>query len=484
MSRVHFCLCAILLLPIRNVLSQCPCDPIIDSGKPAIDVTNVAQLSAALDQANNSNGNLTIRISPGYYQLTSNLRFIGANMANLTIKGVSDNASDVIIMGLGWNNTDVTHIFNVAADSFVVANMTVGGVYYHPIQVHSHPNDADFFHARNVRFVDAKEQLLKVSGGGSTYADSGIVECCTFEFTANTAFQYYTGGIDAHQSKDWIVKRNTFRNIKSPDSNLAEHAIHFWRRSTGTWVEGNRIINCDRGIGFGLGDDIMNGHPGGVISNNFVHTSRDVGIGLEFAPDVKVYQNTVITENYSNAIEYRFTGTDNVHIANNLTRGVITDRSSGSSAILEANVQTTSLAIFADSVNHDYHLITSASGIVDAGIQLPEINADFDCENRPINGIFDIGADEFSMTTHSEVVLGNSEILLYPNPVQNQFTISGVLSAYYIQVLDQWGQVYLNYTQTSGTISIDVSALPDGLYFVKAENKQNQLVCIKMILKT
>ena len=117
----------------------------------------------------------------------------------------------MIIKGLGWNNNAVTHIFNVAADSFTIADMTIGEVFYHPIQVHSNPNDADHFTAHNVKFTDAKEQLLKVSGGGSLFADDGIVECCLFEFSAGIAFQYYTGGIDAHRAKDWMVRFNQFK---------------------------------------------------------------------------------------------------------------------------------------------------------------------------------------------------------------------------------------------------------------------------------
>ncbi|NND31152.1 MAG: T9SS type A sorting domain-containing protein [Saprospiraceae bacterium] len=406
-------------------------------------------------------------------------------MKNLRIIGNTQNAGDVEILGLGWNNSNVTHIFNVAADSFTLANMTIGAVFYHPVQVHSHPNDADFFHVRNVRFIDAKEQLLKVSGGSTTYADKGIVECCTFEFTAGIAFQDYTGGIDAHQSKDWIVRDNIFKNIKSPNSTLAEHAIHFWRRSTNTWVERNVIINCDRGIGFGLGDDPLNGHPEGLICNNFVHTSTDVGIGLEYAPNVKIYNNTVITENYSNAIEYRFAGTSNVHVANNLTKGIITDRSSGSSGTIESNVEISTLHMFADSTNHDYHLTGQFTGIVDAGISLVEIISDVDCEIRPVNDVIDIGADEYSMqTTSSDVVLDPSNILLYPNPVENKFTISGTVNDYTVEVLDQTGQVYMAFNQSSGNITVDLSTLPAGLYFVKVENKQNQLLCIKLILKT
>lgn len=212
-----------------TVNEECDCPELIINSDVNVEVSNVTEIEEALDQAFNDDGNMTITVLPGTYTLSSNLRAISANMENLSIIGATGNADDVIIKGQGWNNNDVTHIFNVAADFFTVANMTIGEVFYHPIQVHSNPNDADDFLVQNVRFVDAKEQLLKVSGGGALFADRGKILCCEFEFTAGIAYQYYTGGIDAHRSIDWTVAYNTFKGIRSPDGNLAEHAIHFWR---------------------------------------------------------------------------------------------------------------------------------------------------------------------------------------------------------------------------------------------------------------
>ena len=346
--------------------AQCPCGELPSHAGMHDTIANVAELHNALGQAQANNGNMVIVLEAGTYQLTSNLLFIAPNMRNLTIRGITGNRDDVVIKGQGWSNSNVTHIFNVAADSFTLADVTIGEVYYHPIQIHSNPNDADHCLIQNVRFIDAKEQLLKVSGGGNLFADHGKVQCCLFEFTAGVAYQYYTGGIDAHRSANWAVRNNTFKHIRSPDGDLAEHAIHFWRESYGTLVEGNQVIDCDRGIGFGLGSDPLSGHTDGVIKNNFVHTSRDVGIGLESAPGAKVYHNTVITDNYFNSIEYRFAATSDVHLANNLTNQVISDRNSGSSGTVEANYLINDLSIFLDAAGYDYHLVGPTNGITDA----------------------------------------------------------------------------------------------------------------------
>jgi len=464
-------------------VAQCVCPNISESGNMTVIIQTVTELQNALDLANSNNGNMTIKLDPGIYTLDSNLRFISDNMANLTIMGSSGVKEDVTIKGLGWNNNAVTHIFNVAADHFTLAHMTIGEVYYHPIQVHSNPTDADDFKVQNVKFIDAKEQLLKVSGGGSLYADRGQVLCCEFEFTAGIAYQYYTGGIDAHRAVNWIVENNIFKHIRSPESNLAEHAIHFWRGSQGTIVNANQIIDCDRGIGFGLGPDISSGHTGGMIVNNFIHTSRDVGIGLESAPDASVYNNTVVTENYSNSIEYRFPSTTNVEIINNLVNGSITDRSSGSSGNEITNVTVTSLDLFVDASNYDYHISGSPSDIIDAGTNLNIIDTDYDCEERILGLGIDIGADETDISSDTDIILAEDCIELYPNPTSGIFSIKGLLENYAIRVIDYNGVVHKMYHQPSGLIEIDLSNLPVGLYFVRIEHKLSTHVAIQTILK-
>ncbi len=166
---------------------QCECSPLPQNTFPSDTVSTVAELQAALSAANSSNGQRNIILLPGTYVLNTNLLFISANMSDLTIRGSTGHAEDVIVKGQGWNDNSVTHIFNVAADRFTLADMTIGHVYYHPVQIHSNNdgvNDADDCLIQNVRFEDAKEQLLKVSGGEDLYSDRGIVQCCVFEFTA------------------------------------------------------------------------------------------------------------------------------------------------------------------------------------------------------------------------------------------------------------------------------------------------------------
>lgn len=349
-----------------------------------ITVRTISELVNATQQAN-ATGNLTILIEDGTYALDQMLWISGDNVS---FRGRSGNREAVILRGQGMRG-GVSHIFNVPGDNFTAADMTIGWVANHAIQIHS---DADNPIIHNVRFVDTGEQMLKVSyrPGESTSSENGLVEWCVFEYSAGVGPQYYIGGIDAHQAYNWTIRHNNFRHIRSPESELAEHAIHFWSDSHNTLVENNIITNCDRGIGFGLGD---RGHSGGMIRNNMVHTTRDVGIGLENAEGTQVYHNTVFTENYPNSIEYRFPGTRNGSIINNLTNAHISSRDGGNGNV-ETNITNARGSWFTSPQNGDLHLATTEPTVVDRGQSLSKVAQDIDCEPRPQGTGYDIGADE------------------------------------------------------------------------------------------
>jgi hypothetical protein len=208
---------------------------------------------------------------------------------NVTFRSRSGNRDAVIIRGEGMYG-NITHIFDVSGTNFTVADLTIGWVKAHAIQIHGEHNaDSPLIH--NVRFVDTYQPMLNVSTDGGRYSsDHGIVEWCLFEYSPELGPRDYIGGVDAHQACNWVVRNNVFRNITNQNSRLAEYAIRFSSESSNTVVESNVITNCDRGIGFGLE---RHEHLGGMIRNNMVHTTRDVSINLVHSRDTMVYNNTV-----------------------------------------------------------------------------------------------------------------------------------------------------------------------------------------------
>lgn len=367
------------------------CAALSESVGSVSSVSTVSELRQAISRAN-SDGNSTILIEDGVYTLDTGIQITGNN---IMIRSASGKRSGVILQGQGMYGS-TSHIFWVQGDNITIADMTLRRVANHAVQIHGEAG-ADRTLLHNLLILDTREQMVKGSyrEGFSAQSIGGIIQCSRFEFSAGRGVQYYTGGIDVHFGKDWTVRDNLFVNIKSPDSTLAEHAIHFWSESSGTLVERNIILNCDRGIGFGLGG---RGHRGGIIRNNFVYhdsSAGDVGIGLENAENVGVYHNTIFSNNsYPHSIEFRFSNTT-ATISNNLTSAGISERDGGS-ATLSGNLINAQESWFRDPASGDLHLSSSGvSAVGGTGVPLNSLVAeDIDGDPRAVNP--DIGADEVS----------------------------------------------------------------------------------------
>ena len=74
-------------------------------------------------------------------------------------------------------------------------------------------------------------------------------------------------------------------------------------------------------------------------------------------------------------------------------------------------------------------------------------------------------------------------IQLYPNPTSGFFTIKGGFQNYSIQVLSPNGTVYLDLSNQSSPINIDISSLPPGIHFIKVLNGLNNLLWVELIIK-
>lgn len=364
-----------------------------------ITVGTVAELQNAVATANSLGGNTTIAVRDGTYNLSDTLY---VNAPNVAIVGQSGNRTKVVIQGDAMSSSaKVGNLIRVAASNFQLSDVTLQKSKWHLIQIAGETN-ADALVIKNCIMRDAYQQMLKVAvdaANPSVTSDNGLVENCLFDYSAGIGPQYYIGGIDAHGAKNWVVRNNTFRNIISPSGSVAEFAVHFWSGSANNTVEKNLIVNCDRGIGFGMDG---RGNTGGIIRNNMVYHAANAGsyadtsIALIESPNTQVYNNTIFMDNsFPWGIEYRFASTQNVLIANNLTNKPIQSRDGGSGTVTK-NVTNATGTWFVNRSSGDLHLASAVSTVVDMGQAVSGLSADFDGQSRPQGVGIDIGADEFS----------------------------------------------------------------------------------------
>ncbi len=384
-------------------LPQKECDRRAITTGSIISVTSVHELE---DSVGRAGPGTTILLSDGIYPLTRPLYF---NNDGVVIRSKSGNRSKVILTGKGMTGAGPTHIIQLSASDVVIADLTIGWVRNHGIQVHGETGAMrPVLH--NIHIIDCGQQLIKVSAGSSPlserrYSDGGLLACSRMEYTEN-APSGYTNGIDILAGKDWVIRDNEFVRIKGPPGQLGGAAILCWKNCINTIVERNLILECDKGIAFGnpagpgtkysRNNETRYDHQGGIVRNNVIARMSDGDTGIEFnrARDFGCYHNTVYINSSSVnwAIEYRFPQS-NGKISNNLTNLRIFQRDDGQ-ARLGGNVTNAEDGWFVNVAAGNLQLTGSATAAVDKAYYLPEVTDDFNGNPRPNGRVCDIGAIE------------------------------------------------------------------------------------------
>jgi hypothetical protein len=372
--------------------------------------------AAMLPQAvANAPAGFTILLMDGTYPLNgASLRF---RTAGVTLSSASGDASKVIIDG----EYKTAEAVVISASDVTISHLTITRAVDHPVHIYPETTDVKNPRLYGLRIIDGGEQFVKVNpnAGRTNFVDGGRLECSFLQLTeagrpmveSLGGTSCYTGGIDVHAGRGWTVRSNRFEDIYCRTGKLAEHAIHFWTGSRDTVVENNTIVNCARGIGFGLvasGDGRAYpddpypgrgyiGHYDGLIRNNAIHAGipqYDTGIELAQARGVRVYHNTVFAGAGATAafssIDARFTNTL-ADVRNNLVNRLTVRDGAVSNA--SSNREMAPASDFANPVTGDLHLTAGATDAIDKGVPLPEAGLDLDGQTHT-NGAPDLGADE------------------------------------------------------------------------------------------
>ncbi len=404
--------------PNQPLIDDDLCQPLDPPTGSIISVSTVTQLQNAVNTATSGD---TILIADGVYNL--NGAYLRIDTPNVTLRSASGNREAVVLDG----NYITTEIIQAVASNITIADLTLREAYNHPIHVMT-TNAGDTLNTiiYNVHIIDPGEQAIKINpAAADTYPDDGLIACSHIELTdagrPHIRNNCYTGGIDAHQAADWVVRDNLIEGFWC-DNGLSEHGVHFWRGCRDTQVERNVLNNNARGVGFGLvtsgeartfsdnpcpaaGGGYVD-HYDGIVRNNFVFANDaalfgseygfDCGICLWQACGAKAFNNTVVsTQAPFSSIEWRFDHAD-VEIMNNLVSHNLRDR--GGTAVISNNIQNATLSLFVDGTNGDLHLVDTAVSAIDQASVLSEVMDDIDGDGRYTDTAPDIGADEFTPT--------------------------------------------------------------------------------------
>ncbi|MBN2002700.1 MAG: hypothetical protein JXA21_05030 [Anaerolineae bacterium] len=433
------CLGLLLLVQPTTALAQMPgpphatvatnfCPALAPSTGHIVEVDSVSELVDAVNQA--ASGDV-ILIADGVYEL--NGAYLRIDVDNVTLRSASGNREAVVLDG----NYDTTEIIQVVASNITIADITLREAYNHPIHVTS-TETADTLNTLiyNVHIIDPGEQAIKINPYAATgvlhFTDDGVIACSHIELTDVGRTQVrgcYTGGVDAHQSENWVIRDNMVEGFWC-DSGLSEHAIHMWRSCRNTTVERNVLHDNARGVGFGLVTDgsgirtyadnpcpSASGYVddyGGIIRNNFIVANDpdlfaseygfDCGICLWNSCNSSALHNTIYTANPEHtfsAMEWRFPNTL-ATITNNLTNDTIRERDDAS-ATQSGNLTNGQANWFVNTAANDLHLVATASEALDQVEAPTGVSTDIDGDIRPIGAASDVGADEYGIAAPAAV---------------------------------------------------------------------------------
>ncbi|HEY7286983.1 MAG TPA: hypothetical protein VH497_16155 [Vicinamibacterales bacterium] len=394
---------ASLLLAVRA--ESAPARPAPGLPAPTGTIVSVSTEPQLQNAIAHLQSNTTILVAPGTYALTSTL-YINGTFTNVALRGASGDADDVVLQGPGMTNAAYGNVpFGVwtggNVQNVLIANLTIRDVYYHPIIFNAGTQSPRVY---NVRLVNAGQQFIKSNpdgaGGG---VNNGVVEYAVIEYDT-TSRDDYTNGVDVHSGQNWIVRNSLFRNIRAPQGLLAGPAVLMWNGTANSIVEANTFIDCQREIALGLIDrGSPHDHSGGIVRNNFIYrrstVAGDVAIGVFDSPGSQVLHNTVLMAGgYPNALEYRFSGSSSVVVANNLFDSAVQARD-GATGTVSSNYLQATPALFVNASAGDLHLLSSAAVAIDKTAVRSSASADWDGQARPIGAAADLGADEWSAGT-------------------------------------------------------------------------------------
>jgi len=352
-----------------------------------VTVGSVDELVAAVAENRPST---TILLKDGEYRLK---QMLDLRAPEVVLRARSGDRSKVVIRGAGMDERLVGVALSISAAHITLADLTVGYVGYHGVQVRGESGASNVF-LHNVRVVDTGQQLVKVTISPTASADDGVVACSLMEYTDH-APSNYTDGVDALGAKGWVIRDNRFYRIRGPASQRwsAGPAVLFWANSIGTIVERNEIVDSFRGIALGLASEAPSNarggsgpfdHQGGIVRNNVIcnlNPWADEGIEANSAKDVTIDHNSIMVEgSLPWSISVRWP-TSNARVRNNLTTRQVLLRDGGR-ADETANVSGAAQAWFTSPSTCDLRPTEGASRAIRSAVAVDSVTDDFDRQTR------------------------------------------------------------------------------------------------------
>ena len=83
----------------------------------------------------------------------------------------------------------------------------------------------------------------------------------------------------------------------------------------------------------------------------------------------------------------------------------------------------------------------------------------------------------------NDLSLVDDNISIFPNPVDDQLSLKGKSKHYHVEILDAVGQVKDHVGKIANGAPVDISWLPNGIYFLRLEDKSSKRIELLKFIK-
>jgi len=367
-----------------------------------VPVTSAAQLDDAVRAAQPGD---MILIAPGRYR--SKLRFTGRNSGTKLapiIMTARDGLGTVVIDGAG---ADITVKFSASAHVQIKALDITGGGYHGAFfdsGAHDIVIDGSRIYDNHGRGPLNSHAELKGSGGKGRPRQITITNNEIFHTRHPPGGNFQ--GIDCNFCDDFLIAGNYLHDIREPTSEPYSHydrgaCIQMKSTSQNTLIERNRIARCHIGIVLGGEGLASPEHRGGIVRNNLIYDSDEIGIAIVNATGGTVTHNTLFRNGEAIRIaqDGRYPESQNqVDVTNNILDGPIRAMTEWEGTIkgnyfLEPNLAD---QVFRNPSARDFRLRATALAVIDQAVGMgSKVSNDYDGFVRPQGAGADIGAFEY-----------------------------------------------------------------------------------------
>ena len=406
---------------------------------------------------------------------------------------------DLLIRGVGGRPhliADGAYILGKGIWVFVGNNITVENIEFSGATVPDENGagirlDGVGMTARHCYFHDNENGILTSNPNDGDI----LIEYCEFArngFGGGFTHNLYIGRVNKLVFQyNYSHHTNVGHNLKS---RAAVNIIQYNRIMDETTGNSSRLIDLSNG-GFALvlGNYLMQGPS--AMNNNLI------GYGLEGLSNVGPHEfycinNSMVNKRVASCIFIDLnTDTEVSQVINNIMAGTGTT-TQGPITTMSNNLIETEIANvdFVDEMNFDYQL-TDTSPAINGGLDLDSAGSyaltptwiyahTTNREVRLPSGLIDIGGHEFQHPVGvPHIVTSENSIEVWPNPYTDKVIIDGLFDNYMITVLDESGQVVFDYTGSQSPLTINLSVLNAGMYFILVSNTDFTNLSVHKIVK-